>query len=143
MTRHKYEVKLLPPGEGLSSLFETHLSSISTKEEIKESRREVTTRVQFKRSGTSAEEKRILTVITQERTIRRAYFNNRRVPVTIDTCSHISMIESNNPKRNRIMKFGKRLRMNHLCKENDTGEESNIGSAFRKDPRQGARLSDS
>ena len=33
--------------------------------------------------------------------------------------------------------------MNHLCKENDTGKEGNIGAAFKDDPRQGARLSDS
>ena len=41
------------------------------------------------------------------------------------------------------MKFGKRLRVNHLCKENDTGKESNIGSVVKTEPRQGARLSDS
>ena len=41
------------------------------------------------------------------------------------------------------MKVGKRLRMNHLCKENDTGEEGNIEAAFKDNPRQGARLSDS
>ena len=41
------------------------------------------------------------------------------------------------------MKVGKRLKMNHLCKEDDTGEESNIGTASGDDPRQGARLSDS
>ena len=41
------------------------------------------------------------------------------------------------------MKVGKRLRMNHLCKEDDTGEESNIGAAFREYQGKGARLNDS
>ena len=139
MTSHKYEINLLPPEEGLSSPFETYFSSISTEEGIGETRRELAPSGQSKRPGANAKEKGILTVITQERTIRRAYFNDRKAPVTFDTCSNISTIEFDNPKRNRIMKVGKRLRMNHLCKENDTGKKGNIGAALKDDPRQSAR----
>ena len=134
MTRHKYEVKLLPPEEGLSSLFETRAPSTNAKEAAKETRREVTSRGQLRRSRTSAEEDGTLTVITHERTIRRAYFNNKVAPVTFDTCSHVSMVEFKNPKHTRIMKIGKRMRMNHLCMENDTGKESDGGAAVRGEP---------
>ena len=41
------------------------------------------------------------------------------------------------------MKIGKRMRMNHLCMENDTGEESNGGTAVGGGPSQDTRLSDS
>ena len=41
------------------------------------------------------------------------------------------------------MKLRKRLRVNHLCKEDDTGKESNILSVVKTEPRQGTRLSDS
>ena len=110
LTSHKYETNLLPPGEGLSSPFERQHSPANTKEETGETQREVSGSTPFKKRCASTEEKGILTVITQGRSIRRTYFNNRRAPVSIDTCSLISMIESNNPKSNRIMKFGKRLR---------------------------------
>ena len=36
MTSHKYEINLLPPGEGLSSLFERQHSPANTKEETGE-----------------------------------------------------------------------------------------------------------
>ena len=64
MTRHKYEVRLLPPEEGLSSLFEKQPPSTSTKEATKETRRELNSRGQFRRSRTGAEEEGTLTVIT-------------------------------------------------------------------------------
>ena len=123
MTRNKYEINLLPPEEGLSSLFNKQSQSISAKEATKDTRQEVTHREQFRRSRTRPGEEGTLTVITQGRTIKRAYFNNEIAPVTIDTCSHVSMVEFKNPKHTRIMKIGKRLRMNHLCMENNTSEE--------------------
>ena len=143
MIIHKYEISLFPFEGRLDSPFETHFTSISTEERKGETRRKLVPSAQPKKPGASAKEKGILTVITQERTIRRAYFNDRKAPVTFDTCSNISTIEFDNPKLNRIMEVGKRLRMNHLCKENDTDKEGNIGAAFKGDPRQGARLSDS
>ena len=107
MTRHKYEVKLLPPEEGLSSLFETHPPSTSTKEVTNDTRRELTYRGQFRRPRTSAGEEDTLTVITQGRTIRRVYFNNEIAQVTFDTCSHVSSYLSYlfTVKRQRIIRF--------------------------------------
>ena len=49
MTRHKYEVKLLPPEEGLSSLFETRSPSTSKKEATNETRQELNFRRQSRR----------------------------------------------------------------------------------------------
>ena len=82
-------------------------------------------------------------MITQERTIKRAYFNDRRAPRTVDTRFYTSATEFDNPKHHKIMKVGKILRMNHLCKKNDINEECNIGATFKGDPRHSAKLSDS
>ena len=127
----------------MSSPFERQHSPANTKEEIGETQREVSGSTPFKKHCANTEGKGILTVITQGRSIRRAYFNNRRVPVSIDTCSLISMIESNNLRTNRIMKFGKKLKVNHLCKENDMGKGSSIGSVVKTWPRQSTRSSGS
>ena len=58
-------------------------------------------------------------MITQAKAIRRAYFNDREAPVTFDTCSNISTIEYDDPKHNKIIKVGRRIKVNHLCKEHD------------------------
>ena len=70
MTSHKYEISLFPPEGRLGSPFETYFSSISSEEGIGETRRELAPSGQSKRTGASAKKKGILTVITQERTIR-------------------------------------------------------------------------
>ena len=46
--------------------------------------------------------------------------------MSIDTCSLISMIESNNLRTNRIMKFGKKLKVNHLYKENNMSKDGSV-----------------
>ena len=51
-----------------------------------------------------------LTLITQRRIIRRAYLNNRIIPAQIDTCSLVSVVESSDPKLNRILEVGKKDR---------------------------------
>ena len=85
MTSHKYEINLLPPGEGLNSPFEKQPPPVSTEEEIGKTKLQVTGPTLFNKPGAGTEEKGILTVITQERTIRRAYLNNKIVPVSMDT----------------------------------------------------------
>ena len=40
------------------------------------------------------------------------------------------------------MKSGKRLRMNHLCMEDNTSEEGSGGAATKGDPNQSAWLND-
>ena len=69
-------------------------------------------------------EKGILTLITQQRIIRRAYLNNRPIAAQIDTCSLVSVVESSNPKPNRILEVGKKIKMRPLHWEKEWWEES-------------------
>ena len=58
---------------------------------------------------TGNEETGILSVITEERVIRRAYLNNRMIAVEIDTCSLTSIIISEDPKLDRVIRIKKKL----------------------------------
>ena len=70
MMLHKYEISMFPLEGRLDSPFETYFTSVNTEEGKGETRRELVPSGQSKRPGASAKEKGILTVITQERTIR-------------------------------------------------------------------------
>ena len=59
--------------------------------------------------------------------------------MSIDTCSLISMIESNNLRTNRIIKLGKKLKENHLYKENDMDKGGSIESVVERWPRKVSR----
>ena len=63
---------------------------------------------------TCSGEKGILTLITQQRIIRRAYLNNRLIPAQVDTCSLVSVVKSSDPKFNRILKVGRKIGMRPL-----------------------------
>ena len=80
-------------------------------------------------------------MITQAKAIRRAYFNDREAPVTFDTCSNISTIEYDDPKHNRIIKVGRRIKINRLCKEHDTSKKDDIESVLKNDPDNAHRKS--
>ena len=69
-------------------------------------------------------EKGILTLITNQRIIRQAYLNNRPIAAQIDTCSLVSVVESGNPKLNRILEVGKKIKMRPLHWEKEWWEES-------------------
>ena len=96
---------------------------------MKKAKVQVTNPTLFNKPEACTEEKGILTIITQGRTIRRAYLNNKIVPASIDTCSLISIVESNDPMSNRILKFGRKLEVHRLCKR------SSIGSVVETEPR--------
>ena len=84
-------------------------------------------------------EKGTLTLITQRRIIRRAYLNHKIIPAQIDTCSLVSIVESNVPECNRVLKIGRKLGMHPLHWRNRWREESTknnqaIIDIFRSEP---------
>ena len=64
-----------------------------------------------------------LSLITQQRIIRRAYLNNKIIPTQVDTCSLVSIVESNDPKFNRILKIRRKLNTHPLSRESQRMEE--------------------
>ena len=153
---HIYEISLLAPGEGLQNIYDCfnplHESEGLMREIMLNN---VTTK--------NKEEMGILSVITEQSLIRRAYLNDTMVEVKIDTCSMASVVVTENPKISRILRIKRKLRIQplfqgnkkigqgfgtgHKVDEERMGDRSKeVGKSGKKlllasdDPRRGGRI---
>ena len=57
---------------------------------------------------------------------QRPFCQTYLLPVSIDTSSLVSVIGSDDLRTNRIMKFGNKLKVNHLYKENNMSNDGSL-----------------
>ena len=50
-----------------------------------------------------------LSIITEQRIIRRIYLNNRIIPTEVDLCASVSVLMSDNPELSRRLEIKRKL----------------------------------
>ena len=140
MTSHTYEIYLHPPGEGLKSPGEEQSPPTESEVKMKKDEPLVTNPTLFKKFEACNGEKGTLTLITQQRIIRRAYLNNKIIPALVDTCSLVSIVESSDPKFNRFLKTGRKIGMHLLrwrerWRKESTEDDLVLDDKIRFEPR--------
>ena len=163
---HTYEISLLAPGEGLQDISDCFAPLHESEGIMREIMLNNVT-------AKGKEEIGILSVITEQRLIRRAYLNDTMIKVKIDTCSLASVVVTKNPKLSRIIRIKRKVRTQpltqtsqrfHKCMQRvrqehgpgSTVDKERMGEiskeAFRSgpkfilasdDPRRGGRVGDS
>ena len=93
-TYHTYEVSLSAPGEGL-----VNIDFQESEGMMKRPMQQLTGSVPDSEIISSGTEKGTLSIITEQKFIRRVYLNNRIVPMEIDLCSLVSVLISDNPEK--------------------------------------------
>ena len=71
----------------------------------------------------SDEEIGTLSLITYKKIIRRAYLNNKMISTEIDTCSLVSIVMSNDPRLNRMLRIRRKLNTCPLIQQNQRMED--------------------
>ena len=71
----------------------------------------------------STEEIGTLSIITEQRIIRRVYLNDRMIPTEVDTCSLVSIVMSDDPKLNRMLRIRRKLNTCPLIQQNQRMED--------------------
>ena len=66
-------------------------------------------------------EKGTLSIITEQKFIRRVYLNNKVVPMEVDLCSLVSMVTSDRLENSRKLEVIKRIEVRPLGHEHPTG----------------------
>ena len=102
---HTYEISLLPPGEELLDICEEPHPLLESEGMMRRAKRRLPGLILDNDTATSKEEIGILSVITEQRIIRRAYLNNRMITVEIDTCSLASIVISDDPKLSSLIRI--------------------------------------
>ena len=131
---HTYEISLLPPGEELLDICEETHPLHESEGMMRRAKRRLPGLILDNDTATSKEEIGILSVITEQRIIRRAYLNNRMITVEIDTCSLASIIISEDPKLSRIIRIKRKLSAQPLTQNSQRFRECKQRVRIREEP---------
>ena len=127
---HTYEVSLLAPGEGLTVLNEGNSPTNESEGMMKNEQ-------QMSMAVLSDEEIGTLSLITYKKIIRRAYLNSKMISTEIDTCSLVSIVMSDDPRLNRMLRIRRRLNTCSLTQRNQRMkniQEDEITASIRTKP---------
>ena len=102
---HTYEISLLAPGEGLRDIYDCFVPLHESEGMMRGTMKQISGSILDNNTATGKEEIGILSVITEQRLIRRAYLNDTMIEVKIDTCSLASEVVTENPKLSRILRI--------------------------------------
>ena len=106
---HTYEISLVPPGEELLGTWEKTHPLHESEGMMRKTKEQLPGLILDNDTATSKEEVGILSVITEQRIVRRAYLNNRMITVEIDTCSLTSIVISEDSKLDRVIRIKRKL----------------------------------
>ena len=106
---HIYEISLQPPGKELIDVNGENHPSYESEGMMRRTEQEIPGSILNDDTTPSNEETGTLSLITEQRIIRRAYLNNRMIPTEIDTCSLVSIVMSDDPKLNRTLRIKRKL----------------------------------
>ena len=134
---HTYEISLLPPGEELLDIYEEIHPLYESEGMMRGGVKQISGSILDNNTATSKEEIGILSVITEQRIIRRAYLNNRMINVEIDTCSLASIVISDDPKLSRIIRIKRKLRAQPLTQSSQRFRECKQRVRVREEPGPG------
>ena len=126
-----YEISLLAPGEGLQNIHDCFAPLHESEGLMREIMLNNVTEK-------NKEEMGILSVITEQSLIRRAYLNDTMIEIKIDTCSMASVVVTENPKLSRILRIKRKLRIQPLIQTNQRFQKCT--QIVRQGPRTGSTI---
>ena len=106
---HTYEVSLLPLGEELVSFNNRDHIFHESEDMMKRTIQQLTGSTPDSNIVLSKIEIGTLSIITEQRIIRRIYLNNRIVPIEVDLCSSVSVLMSDNPELSKRLEIKRKL----------------------------------
>ena len=106
---HTYEISLLPPGKELLNVSDMSHPLYESEEMMEETIQQMAESSLGSDTMANNEEMGTLSVITEQRTIRRFYLNNRVIPTEVDTCSLVSVVMPDDPRFSRKLKIKRKL----------------------------------
>ena len=106
---HTYEISLLPPGKRQLNVSDKSRPFYESKEMMKRTIQQMTESSLGGDIMASNEELGTLSVIIEQKTIRRVYLNDRVIPTEVDTCSLVSIIMPDNPRLSRKLRIMRKL----------------------------------
>ena len=118
-------MSLSAPGEGLVNL--NHLFHES-EDMMKRTMQQLTRSTPDSNIVLSKTEIGTLSIITEQRIIRRVYLNNRIVPIEVDLCSSVSVLISDNPELSKRLEIKRKLEARPLVQKH----QRNLGSHGHK-----------
>ena len=114
---HTYEVSLSPLGEELVNLNNRNHIFHESEDMMKRTIQQLTGSTPDSNIVLSKIEIGTLSIITEQRIIRRIYLNNRIVPTEVDLCSSVSVLMSDNPELSRRLEIKRKLETRPLVQK--------------------------
>ena len=114
---HTYEVSLLPPGKELVSISNENRLFHESEDMMKRTIQQMTGSTLGSNIVSSNAEIGTLSIITEQRIIRRVYLNDRVIPTEVDSCSLVSVLMSDNPELSRRLEIKRKLETRPLVQK--------------------------